>query len=93
MKIIFEPETAAQEQALLDLHAKWHALGQQAASVTQQKPTAVTIEDLRSVLTKVSQAGKAAQVKELLTRHGAQNVKALDPKHFEAVLAEAEALQ
>lgn len=93
MKIIFEPKTAAQEQALLDLHAKWHTLGQQTTLVTQQQTTAVTIEELRSVLTKVSQAGMAAQVKEILTRHGAQNVKALDPKHFGAVMAEAEALQ
>ncbi len=50
---------------------------------------AVTIEDVRQVLTKISQLGKSAQVKELLASYGAKNVKELKQADFVAVIAKA----
>ena len=61
------------------------------AEVASPAP-AVTIEEVRQVLTKVSQLGKAAQVKELLATFGAKNVKELQQADFAAVLQKASAL-
>ena len=53
---------------------------------------AVTLEALRQALTKISQDGKAAQIKTLLAEFGARNVKELKSADFAAVLEKAGAL-
>jgi len=52
----------------------------------------VTLEALRQELTKISQAGKTAQVKTLLAEFGARNVKELKPADFAVVLEKAGSL-
>lgn len=58
------------------------------------KPAAktTTVEDVRAVLTTISQSGKTAQVKELLLKHGAGRLSDIDPSKYEALLADAEVL-
>ena len=58
------------------------------------KPTAKTIsvEDVRAVLTPISQSGKAAQVKTLLIKHGANRLSDIDPSEYGSLLADAEVL-
>ena len=58
------------------------------------KPAAKTtsVEDVRAVLTPISQSGKTAQVKELLIKHGADRLSDIDPSKYEALLADAEVL-
>ena len=53
---------------------------------------ALSLEALRQALTKISQEGKAAQIKTLLAEFGARNVKELKPADFAAVLEKAGAL-
>ena len=62
--------------------------------VQEVKPAAKTIsvEDVRAVLTPISQSGKTAQVKELLIRHGANRLSDIDPSKYESLLADAEVL-
>ena len=62
--------------------------------ITEVKPKAKTIsvEDVRAVLTPISQSGKTAQVKELLIKYGADRLSDIDPEKYEALLADAEVL-
>jgi len=53
---------------------------------------AISIETLRQELIKVSQSGKAAQVKTLLAEFGARNLKELKHADFAAVLEKAGSL-
>ena len=52
------------------------------------QPT-VTIEQVRAILSELSRAGKTAQVKELLKKHGGDKLSAVDPAEYPALLREA----
>ena len=52
------------------------------------QPT-VAIEQVRAVLSELSRAGKTAQVKELLKKHGGDKLSAVDPAEYLALLREA----
>jgi len=60
----------------------------------QPEPEAKTLalEDVRAVLADKSRQGYTAEVKEILRRHGAEKLSAVDPADYAAVLAEAEVL-
>lgn len=51
----------------------------------------LTLEDVRAVLADKSRAGFTEQVKELLKKHGADKLSAVDPAEYKALLADAEA--
>jgi hypothetical protein len=82
------------ESEVLAVLQRYLSPTQTTTGVASPAPTepAVTIEEVRQVLTKVSQLGKAAQVKELLATFGAKNVKELQQADFAAVLQKASAL-
>lgn len=58
------------------------------------KPAAKTIsvEDVRAVLTPISQSGKTAQVKALLIKHGAGRLSDIDPSEYGSLLTDAKVL-
>lgn len=58
------------------------------------KPAAkiISVEDVRAVLTPISQSGKTAQVKALLTKYGASRLSDIEPSEYESLLADAEVL-
>ena len=56
------------------------------------EPT-VTLEQVRTVLAKLAQAGKQAEVKALITKYGANRLSDVDPSHYSTMLQEAERLQ
>ena len=53
---------------------------------------AISVEDVRAVLTPISQSGKTALVKELLIKHGASRLSDIDPGEYASLLADAEVL-
>lgn len=53
---------------------------------------AISVEDVRAVLTPISQSGKTAQIKELLIKHGANRLSDIDPSKYDSLLADAEVL-
>lgn len=53
---------------------------------------AITLEKVRAVLAEKSRAGHTAEVRELLKKHGADKLSAIDPAEFSTLLAEAEVL-
>lgn len=56
----------------------------------EEKP--LTLEEVRAVLAEKSRAGHTAEVKALLTKHGADKLSDIDPAKYPALLADAEVL-
>ncbi len=52
----------------------------------------LTKEAVRAVMTTKSENGKTQEIKALLLKYGASKLTDLDPEHYEAFLAEVEAL-
>lgn len=52
----------------------------------------VTLEQVRGVLAEKSQIGFTAEVRELIRKYGADKLSGIDPKHYAAVLEDAEVL-
>ena len=65
-------------------------------SSTEETPAktapSYTKEDVRGVLASKSAAGFKKEVKELLEKFGAQQLKQIDPKDYAALLKEAEVI-
>lgn len=52
----------------------------------------LTLEDVRAVLAEKSRNGHTAKIRELLEKYGAAKLSEIDPKKYDALLAEAEVL-
>ena len=52
----------------------------------------LTLEEVRAVLAEKSRAGFTAQIREILVKHGAEKLSAVNPSEYEALLKEAEVL-
>ncbi len=55
-------------------------------------PKAITLEEVRAVLAEKSHDGFTAEVRDLLQKYGAQKLSGVDPKHYAALLKDAEVL-
>lgn len=55
-----------------------------------QKP--LTLESVRAICAEKSRAGFTAEVKAIITNHGADKLSAIKPEDYAAVLAEVEVL-
>ena len=62
-----------------------------AATKEELKP-ALTLEQVRAVLADKSRAGHTAAVRELLQKYGAAKLSLVDPKHYEALMKDAEVI-
>ncbi len=56
----------------------------------EEKP--LTLEDVRAVCADKSRKGFTAEVKAILTKHGADKLSEVDPAEYKALLAEVEVL-
>lgn len=56
----------------------------------EEKP--LTLEDVRAVCADKSRKGYTAEVKAILTKHGADKLSEVDPAEYKALLAEVEVL-
>ena len=56
-----------------------------------QKP-ALTLEQVRAVLSEKSRAGYTAGVRELLQKYGASKLSQVDPSNYKALLRDAEVI-
>ena len=62
----------------------------QEPAVPAEKP--VTLEQVRAVLAEKSRAGLTEKVRELILKHGADRLSAVNPSEYATLLAEAEVL-
>lgn len=53
---------------------------------------ALTLEDVRAVCADKSRSGFTAEVKAILSKHGAEKLSEIDPAKYKALLAEVEVL-
>lgn len=88
-------DTAAEEKAEPEKKAETKPVGKttgkkKAAAEPEEKP--LTLEEVRAVLAEKSRAGHTAEVKALLTKHGADKLSDIDPAEYPALLADAEVL-
>lgn len=86
-----EADTAAEEKAEPEKKAETKPAGKKkAAAEPEEQP--LTLEEVRAVLAEKSRAGHTAEVKALLTKHGADKLSDIDPAEYPALLADAEVL-
>lgn len=52
----------------------------------------VTLEQVRGVLAEKSRAGHTAEVREIISRYGADKLSAVAPEHYPAILKDAEGI-
>ena len=52
----------------------------------------LTLEEVRAVLAEKSRAGFTVQIREILVKHGAEKMSAVNPLEYEALLKEVEVL-
>lgn len=68
----------------------------QAVETPKEQPSpetkTVTFVELRSRLAEISRAGHTAEIKELITKHGAEKLSDVKETDYAALLAEAEEL-
>lgn len=74
-----EPKPKAQEQ-------------EPAPAEVEPEKKPLTLEEVRMVLAEKSRAGYTAEVRSLITQHGADRLSDVDPAEYEALLSEAEVL-
>lgn len=55
------------------------------------EPT-ITLEEIRTVLAKLAQDGKQAELKALIGKFGAKRLSEVESKHYPAILKEVEAM-
>lgn len=90
-----EADTVAEEKAEPEKKADTKPAGKSArkkkvAAELEEQP--LTLEEVRAVLAEKSRAGHTAEVKALLTKHGADKLSDVDPAEYPALLADAEVL-
>lgn len=57
-----------------------------------EKKPELTLEQVRAVLADKSRAGHTAAVRDLLQKYSASKLSQVDPKHYEALLKDAEVI-
>ena len=63
-----------------------------AAKAEKETKPVLTLEEVRAVLADKSRAGHTAEIRELLKKYGANKLSLVVPKHYVALLQEAEVL-
>lgn len=90
------PIAAAQlAQPALEAEAQEHEAAHQPpapAPTPAPEPKQVTLEQVRTVLARLSQAGHTTQVRELIQAAGADKLSEVDPSKFGLLLEQAEAI-
>lgn len=66
---------------------------QEAEPIPESAEPVITLETVRTKLASLSQAGKQAQVKELIQKFGASKLTEIPAERYRELLAEAEAIQ
>lgn len=61
-------------------------------SEVEVKEKPISLEEVRGVLAKKSQAGLTSQVRELIEKHGGSKLSEVDPSNYGALLKDAEVL-
>ena len=83
---------AAINEAANWLATQFGSTANEASAVKEETKPELKLEDVRAVLAEKSRAGHTAAIRTLLQKYGASKLSAVDPKHYEALLKDAEVL-
>ena len=61
-------------------------------SSTEEEKKSVSLEDVRAVLAEKSRRGFTEEVKEIISKHGADRLSGIDMSEYESLLSEAEVI-
>lgn len=61
-------------------------------SSTEEEKKSVSLEDVRAILAEKSRRGFTEEVKEIISKHGADRLSGIDPSEYESLLSEAEVI-
>lgn len=61
-------------------------------SSTEEEKKSVSLENVRAVLAEKSRRGFTEEVKEIISKHGADRLSGIDPSEYESLLSEAEVI-
>lgn len=61
-------------------------------SSTEEEKKSVSLEDVRAVLAEKSRRSFTEEVKEIISKHGADRLSGIDPSEYESLLSEAEVI-
>ena len=89
-------ELVVKDLEILTSHLKELLVDEEDGKV--EKPRAepskkIGLEDVRAVLAKLSQHGKTAEVKDLLTKYGATKLSDVDEGNYKDLLKDAEGIE
>lgn len=82
----------AEKSAVKASKPKKIAVKETPAEPAQKEEKPLNLEDVRAVLADKSRKGHTAEVKALLTKHGADKLSEIDPTEYASMLADAEVL-
>ena len=75
---------------LIDQEEPTSVVNEEPATVKEDaEAEAIKLEDVRAVLSKISRAGKVAEMKALLAEYGVTKLSDVDPANYPALLSEA----
>ena len=87
-----EVPAAGKKQELEKVDTKKAEKKQETSSTSVSGKKPLTLEGVRAVLAEKSRSGHTEEVRELLSKHGADKLSEIDPAEYPALLAEAEVL-
>lgn len=64
----------------------------EAPTLREEVAPTIKLETLRGRLGEISRAGHTAEIHDLIQKYGATHLSKVDPKHYEALLRDAEVL-
>ena len=66
--------------------------GSKKEKAPMEKPSVITLEEVRGILAEKSRDGHTAEVRALIQRHGANRLSEVNPDQYAAIIKEAEVL-
>ena len=83
---------AAINEAANWLATQFGSTANEASAAKEETKPELKLEDVRAVLAEKSRAGHTTAIRTLLQKYGASKLSAVDPKHYDALLKDAEVL-
>ena len=75
---------------LIDQEEPTNVVNEEPTTIKEEaKAETIKLEDVRAVLSKISRAGKVAEMKALLAEYGVTKLSDVDPANYPALLSEA----
>lgn len=68
------------------------SVSNETSSEDETNESTITLEEVRTVLAKLAQDGKQAELKALIGKYGAKRLSEVESKYYPAILKEAEAM-